>query len=103
MKIEMKPLSMKEAEKIVETSKGEKEEKEVLDFIRKFTKLDIKEAIELRKEIESLNLLKIKEENITKIIDLLPEDASDLNKIFDDVSLDENETNKLLETIKKYR
>ncbi len=103
MKIEMEPISMIEAKKIVETSKEEKEEKEIIDFIKRFAKLDVKKADELRKDLEGLEILRMKPEYITKIIDLLPEDVSDINKIFIDVSLDENETNKLLETIKKHR
>tara|TARA_Y100000310_G_C20665993_1_gene807518 strand:- start:401 stop:706 length:306 start_codon:yes stop_codon:yes gene_type:complete len=100
MKIEMKPLSMIEAKKIVEAS--EEDNKETLSFMKKFIKITEKKAEELKKELEGLEMMKIKEEHIVKIIDLIPEDASDLNKIFTDVSLDENETNKLLETIKKH-
>lgn len=103
MKIEMKPIIMIEAKKIVETSEQEGGDKEIVGFIKKFVKLDIKKAEGLRKDLENLEILKMKPEYIVKIIDLLPEDASDINKIFTDVSLDENETNKLLETIKKHR
>ncbi|MBI2124317.1 hypothetical protein HYT92_00855, partial [Candidatus Pacearchaeota archaeon] len=46
---------------------------------------------------------KLKPENIAKIIDFLPEDASDINKIFIDTGLDENETAKIIEIVKKYR
>ena len=48
-------------------------------------------------------MLKLKQEHIVKIVDLLPEDALDLNKIFTDVSLDEDETTKILEIVKKYK
>ena len=48
-------------------------------------------------------LLKIKNEHIVKIIDLMPEDASDLNKIFTDVSLTEDETKKILEAVKQFK
>jgi len=97
---EMKPLSLPEAKKIVEDTK---DELEITGFLKKFTKLDVKKAEGMRKELESLDMLKVKEEHIVKIIDLLPEDASDINKIFSDVSLDENEINKILEVIKKYK
>jgi len=102
MKIEMKPLSLPEVGEIVEAS-GEEEKKEIQNFIKKFTKLTPEKAKELRKEIENLGILKIKEEHVVKIIDLLPEDTSDINKIFTNVSLDENEANKILEIVKKYR
>jgi len=100
MKIEIKPLNMVEAKKIAEASK--ENNKEILIFIKKFTKINEKKAEELKKDLESLGMMKMKHEHIAKIIDLLPEDSSDLNKIFVDVSLDENEINKLLETIKKH-
>jgi len=108
---EMIPLSMAEAKELVETpkkssEKGKKteveEEKEAKIFLKKFTKLDYKKAMTMRKELEETGILKIKAEHIAKIIDLIPEDASDLNKIFVDVGLEENETNKLLEITKKY-
>ena len=97
---EIKPLSMPEAIEILEASE---EEREIKLFIEKFTKLKIKEAKEMKSELENLSLVKVKEEHIVKIIDLMPEDASDINKIFSDVSLDENEINSILEITKKYK
>ena len=54
----------------------------------------------IKSELEKLDLIKLKEEHIIKIIDIFPQDASDLNKIFTDVSLNEDETNKILEIVK---
>ena len=101
MIIDMKPLSMSEAREII--IKSEKDEKNVADFIKKFEELNEKDAKDLRADLENLGLLKIKDEHIAKIIDLLPEDASDLNKIFVDLTLDENEVSKILEVTKKYK
>jgi len=95
---EMKPLSITETKDIVENI----EDKELVSFLKKFTKLNSKKAEKMRKEIQDLGILKIKDEHIIKIIDLMPEDISDINKIFVDVSLDEDEINKLLEVVKKY-
>ena len=102
----MKPLSLPEAKKIVETAKEDGDEernKEIKGFLKKFIKLDVKKAEELKKDLESLGMIKLKKEHIVKIIDLLPEEASDLNKILTDVSLDEDETNKILEVVKKHK
>lgn len=74
---------------------------ELEKFIKKFSKLDAKKAKELRKKIEEANLMKVKSDQISKIIDILPETAEDLNKIFEDTSLDENESKKILDTIKE--
>jgi len=75
---------------------------ETLDFTKKFEKIKFKDAIKLKEEISKLGISKIKDSDIAKIIDLMPEDASDINKIFVDVTLDEEETNKILEVVKKF-
>ncbi|MBI2630475.1 hypothetical protein HYW76_05225 [Candidatus Pacearchaeota archaeon] len=97
---EMKPLTMAEVKEI---SEDVEEDKGIKDFIKKFTKLDAKTAIEMREEIEKLGILKVKDGEIVKIVDLMPEDATDLNKIFTEVSLDEEEIKKILEVVKKYK
>ncbi len=74
---------------------------ELSKFIKKFSKLNLKKAKELRKELQDLDLMKVKSDQISKIIEILPEDAEDLNKIFTDISLDEDETQKILNTVKK--
>ncbi len=101
MIINNKPLSMPE---VVEYIKKDKDsEKDLVGFIKKFTKLKLKDAQELKKKIEGLDLMKIKSEDIVKIIDVMPEDAEELNKIFVDVSLDEDERKKILDTIKEFK
>jgi DNA-directed RNA polymerase subunit F len=99
MIIDMKPLSMAEAREIIENTE---DEKEIVPFIKKFSKIDPKEAKKLRQELSEIGLMKLKDEYAAKIVDLLPEDAVDLNKIFVDVSLEEEEINKILEVVKKY-
>ncbi len=93
---EMKAMSMAEAEKYVENE-------ELNAFMRKFSNIKEKDAKKLRAEIERLGNMKIKEEDTSKIADVLPEDSQDIAKIFNDVSLDENETSQILEIVKKYR
>ena len=83
MIIDMKPLSMAEAREIIENTE---DEKEIVPFIKKFSKIDPKEAKKLRQELSEIGLMKLKDEYAAKIVDLLPEDAVDLNKIFVDVS-----------------
>lgn len=83
--------------------KTEENEKELTTFIKKFSKLSVKEAKQLKKSIEELNSIKIKKEHISKIIDLLPETSQDLNKIFVDMSLDEDEAKNILEKVKEFR
>ncbi|MBU2053023.1 MAG: hypothetical protein ABIJ14_00545 [Nanoarchaeota archaeon] len=95
------PLSM--AESMEYLKKSEEKEAEVMAFIRKFTKLDVKKAKELRGKLKELDLIKINDYHIAKIIDIFPQDQEELNKIFIDVNLDEDETKKILETVKQFK
>lgn len=71
-------------------------------FIKNFNALPLEKAIELKETLRGLDLIKLKEFHIVKIIDFLPTDAIELNKILNDVSLDQEETNKILDVVKKY-
>lgn len=94
-------LSMAESLEYIEKEK--KAEKPIIEFIKKFVKITPKEAKELRKKLEALNIIKLNDMNISKIIDILPEKAEEINKIFVDISLDENETKRILDTIKEFK
>jgi DNA-directed RNA polymerase subunit F len=101
---EVKALSMAESLELIENLDADEEKKkELKGFINKFVDIKPESAKKLRAALEELNSIKIKQEHIVKIIDLLPETASELNKIFIDVSLNEDETNKILEIVKKQR
>jgi DNA-directed RNA polymerase subunit F len=92
-----KPLSMAEAKEYMD------KKDETMPFIKKFSNMEPEKAKEIREKIEGLDMIKIKETHICKIIDLLPKDKEDINKIFIDVSLDQDETQKILDTIKDFR
>ena len=94
-------LSMAEAQEFAQGS--ESTETDAKGFIKKFTKMDVKTAKLIREKLEALDLMKIKPEHISKIIDLMPEDEVELNKIFVDVGLDEDEIKNILETIKEFK
>jgi len=95
------PLNM--AETLEYVKKDPDSGAEIQKFIKKFVKLKPEKAKEMRKKLEGLDLMKMKPEHISKIIDLLPEDPENLNKIFNDVSLNEDETKKILKTIGEFR
>ena len=97
---EMKSLSMAEAKKISDEHDGRED---IKPYFKKFIKMKFKDAIEMGKELESLDNHKIKPEHISKIIDFLPIDASDLNKIFTDISLEENEIKQITDIVAKYK
>ena len=91
------PLSMVEILEYVE------KDSEVSKFVKKFTKLSLKESKEFKKRLEELGLMKLKPQHIVKIIDLMPEDKEDLNKIFVGMGLDEDETKKILDIVKEFK
>ena len=101
----MAALNMQETKKILGSSKQEDEEKKkaMETFIKKFSKISNEKAEKIKKGLEGLGLLKLKKSHIAKIVDILPEDGSDLNKIFLDITLNEDETNKILEVVKNNR
>ena len=99
MILQSKPMSISEASEFVKKS----DESEMKGFIKKFAKLNFKDAKELRTKLESLELMKMRDTQLVKVIDLMPESAEELNKIFVDVSLDEDETKKILETVKEFK
>jgi DNA-directed RNA polymerase subunit F len=84
-------------------SEDNKRVKEVLEYIKKFSKTKPEKVREIKKALNELNILKLKPKHISKIIDLMPEDVEDVKKIFvgEDVTLDQDEINAILDAIKK--
>ena len=97
-----KSLSLAELKGIISELPESEAHKNLLAFIKRFTKLTHLDAKKLREELQNSEIVKLNDIYITKIIDLLPKDAEDMRKILVDVSLSENETNKILEIVKKY-
>lgn len=81
--------------------KGEKQDA-VKKFIKQFSGLSGKKAIEMKEELKKLDLIKLKDDSIVKIVDFMPQDAADLIKAVPSVSFDQDEINKILEVVKKY-
>lgn len=97
---EKKPLCLYEVKDMTEDLKESEKVKEIKSYVKKFIKSDSKKSGKLKEELEKLGIIKLKEMDIVKIVDLLPENAVELNKIVTEASLDADETNKILETIK---
>ena len=97
------PLNLNEVQEILENIPDSDRKEEVKIYLKKFLKAKMDQGAKIKEGLEGMDLLKLKREHIVKIVDLLPEDASDLNKIFTDVSLNEEETNKILELVKSVK
>ena len=107
--IEEKPISISELKEYLdEKKKGKKElnfrENKSLVYINSFIKLKDKEASELRKELEKLEIARLKEKNIIKIVDLLPGTLDELKLILigEELTLKTEDLNKIIDIIKKY-
>jgi len=96
---EERPITMAEVSDLAgDSEKGVAIKK----FIKVFNKMPVKKALEMKEELRALDLIKLKEIHIVKIIDFMPRDASELNKVIIDVSLDSEEIGKILDVVKKY-
>ena len=93
-------ITMNEVEKILASIPDSEKKQEIELFLKKFMKAKAGQAQKIKKDILKLDIAKLKDEHVIKIIDILPEDASDLNKIFSDVSLNEDEINSILYVVK---
>jgi DNA-directed RNA polymerase subunit F len=94
-----RPITMTEVANLA--AEGESG-KNIQEFIKNFTNMKFDSALKLKKEIEDLGIIKLKDSHIVKIVDFLPIDASELNKILTDVSLDSDEVTKIVDVVKNY-
>ena len=83
--------------------KAPDKEIDIAKFIKKFTKLKPKEAKKLREKLEELELIKMNNKHLSKIVDFLPDSSEELNKITIDTDLNEDQKNKILEAIKEFK
>ena len=82
-----KPMSIPELkEKLQEIKKRDKEltprATKTLEYLTQFTKLKDNQIATLREKINSLNIPRLKERHICKIIDVYPQDADSLKALF---------------------
>jgi DNA-directed RNA polymerase subunit F len=100
MILDRTPLDLNEVQEILENIADSDKKEAMKSYLKKFLKTKSDQSKKIREGLESMDLLKLKREHAVKIIDLLPEDASDINKIFSDISLNEDENNKILKLVK---
>jgi len=95
MIIEKKALSIAEAREFIDD-----ENADMKGFIKKFVEIKSETAETIKEKLIALDLLKIKEEHIIKLVDFLPADEEEVSKICS--GLNEDEIKKILEIIKEY-
>jgi DNA-directed RNA polymerase subunit F len=72
------------------------------EYLNKFVNMKKKESDELRKKLEDLNIPRLKDKHIAKIIDIQPKDMDSLKSLFsgETISFKQEELQKVLECIK---
>jgi len=101
------PITMAELkERLDEIKKRDKELNEravkTHEYLDKFVKIKGKEALKLREEINKLQIPRLREKHINKIIDIMPKDVESLKLIFvgDNLTLKQEDYEKIVNTIK---
>ncbi len=76
----------------------------VKEFLDSFDALSIAKKEQLKKKITDLNLVRIKEEHILKIIDFLPTTANDLKVVLQayPLSLPKKDMDSIVEVVKEF-
>ena len=80
------PLSLIQLKETLDTIKKRDKEPNVRvqkteDYINLFAKISLEQEKKLREKITTLNVPRLKEEHITKIIDILPREADHLKAV----------------------
>ncbi len=75
------------------------------EHVKNFSKLSVKRVKEMKEELKSLDMTKLKPKLIIKIIDIMPEDKKDLDKILsmEIIPFNDEEIKKIMEIVEKYR
>lgn len=72
----------------------------VYTYVKTFSKLTAKEAKVLKEKLVALNNIKLKEADIVKLVDFLPQDSEGVNKVCHEAGLSEEEAQALLGALK---
>ena len=107
--IEERAISLTELKENLDTIKKRDKElsfraNRVHEYLGNFTILKLKEAKELKEKLEKLEIPRLKERIIIKIIDLLPESNDDLRVILsgEAVTINPENMEKIINTVKEY-
>lgn len=93
------PVTLTEVKEIVDKLE---EKEELKKYLKTFSNLKKDKSEKLKEEVQKLNNLKIKEEQVVKIVDFLPSNTEEVRKIFIDTGLTDEETNAIVDIVKKY-
>lgn len=102
------PISSVELKEKLEAIK--KRDKEVgnkaartMEYLNIFASLKSKDAEEIKKKIINLNIPRLKDRHIAKVLDIMPKDIESLKLLFtgENITIKQEDLNKIFEVIKK--
>jgi DNA-directed RNA polymerase subunit F len=102
-------VSNADAKEIIESKEDEREltyrEEKVKDYFKYFQQLNKKDFEKAKKELMDLNIPRLDEEYIIKILDIMPVNGTQLRAIVSHSGtvLVDDSVKKILEVIKKYK
>jgi DNA-directed RNA polymerase subunit F len=75
------------------------------EYLNQFAILDSKKSAELKEKLEKMNIPRLKEEHITKIVDLLPTSAEDIKSILHGytITITNDNLKKIAECVKDFK
>lgn len=74
-----------------------------MEYLNTFVSLKSKDAEEIKKKIINLNIPRLKDRHITKVLDIMPEDIESLKLLFtgENITIKQEDLAKIFEVIKK--
>lgn len=108
--ISEEPMSVYDLKKAIHAIKARDKElgfraQKTEEYLDHFATLSDKDAEELKKKIEELNISRLRQEHICKLLDVLPADQDDVKSVLQGYSLTITNENlkKIADVIKEYK
>lgn len=104
-----KQVSVTEVFDIINKKSKDKEltyrEEKIKEFLKKHNKISFKEFLEIKKKIEELKISRLEEEHIIKIVDIMPENGTQLRSLVQNtgIVLVDDIANNILDILNSYR
>ena len=103
--VEKQPVTLAEIKSVLEKNKtNDFRAQKTLEYVKEFAKLKKKQAEELKQKLQELNIVRLKEEIIVKIVDLLPKSEGELKAILQsfNVTLPKDQLKSILNVVVEF-
>jgi len=100
------PLTMIEVKEMLKELKTKEKElparvNKTVDYLQQYAKADSKKAGELKEKLGKLDITRLRDRHVVKILDVMPKDIDSLKIIFsgENVTLKQEDLKKILDTL----